>query len=82
MKLPQKLKVAPKGAKKLPEQLVARASLHHPDYYNSILKIKKHCGFFYTVYHAGSYMLVLIVNVTFHGFRFWSKHSRYIILDY
>ena len=42
----------------------------------------KHCGIFYTVYHAGSYILVLIVNVTFYGYRFWSKHGRYIVLDY
>ena len=31
---------------KVAEQLVARASLHHPDYYNSILKLRNTTAFF------------------------------------
>ena len=63
-------------------KLATTGNLHHPDNYNSILKLYETLrrfllGMSRWFLHACAY----IVNVTLHGFRFWSKHIRYIIPD-
>ena len=66
-------------------KLVTTGTLHHPDNYNSILKLYETLRRFFLgmsswFLHACAY--IIIVNVTLHGFRFWSKDSRYILPDY